>query len=283
MRLWDSASGLQIRALAAGAAWVERIAWSPRQDVLASAAGKKLRLWNAAGDLLREWPDHPRALAELRWQPGADVLASTCYGELNLWDVQTAEPVRRFAWKGSMIALAWSPDGRYLATGNQDATVHFWLAQGDEDLEMAGYPSKVRTVAWDASSRYLATGGGPGQPRPGLFRRRARWVEAAPARSASGAGHRASLSAPGQAARVGRRGRLAGAVAAGQAAQGAIVLPSSRRPSGAAVGRRQLRWSADDAVEPFTLNWPGRRRDGQELESCSPCSREGIFNSAAAD
>ncbi len=67
----------------------------------------------------------------------------------------------RFAWKGSILTLAWSPDGRYLVHGDQDATVHFWVLASGKDYQMWGYPTKVRELAWDHTSRYLATGGGP--------------------------------------------------------------------------------------------------------------------------
>lgn len=39
--------------------------------------------------------------------------------------------------------MAWSPDGRYLSHGNQDATVHFWIVATGRELQMTGYPSKV--------------------------------------------------------------------------------------------------------------------------------------------
>ena len=56
--------------------------------------------------------------------------------------------------------IAWSPDGKYIATGDQDSTVHFWIMSTGDDLQMSGYPTKVRELSWDVTSRYLATGGG---------------------------------------------------------------------------------------------------------------------------
>ena len=167
VRLWDPASGQQTCEMAAGAAWVERVAWrvdaptlpGDGAGVLASAAGKKLRLWSRDGALIREYPDHPSTIADIQWRPDAPVLASTAYGKLFFWSPDSIEPLREFNWQGSMLALAWSPKAEYIAAGAQDCTVHFWKLETGEDLQMSGYPRKVRELSWDATGRYLATGG----------------------------------------------------------------------------------------------------------------------------
>lgn len=161
VRVWDPTTGLQVKEMPGGAAWVERVAWCPTAGLLASAAGKKLRLWRLDGEMIREYPDHPTTIADIRWKPNDAVLASTVYGKLFLWSPEQQTAVREFDWQGSMLALAWSPDGAYIAAGAQDCTVHFWRMKTGDDLQMAGYPTKVRELAWDARSRYLATGGGP--------------------------------------------------------------------------------------------------------------------------
>jgi WD40 repeat protein len=160
-RAWDTATGAERFRVEGGSAWVERVAWSPPGDVLATAAGKSLRLWDAWGKLLLDAPPHPSTIADIRWRPRSHELASAAYGRLSLWKHDKPGPTRSFEWKGSMLALAWSPDGRYIATGDQDATVHFWIVKTGEDLMMYGYPTKVRELSWDSVGRYLATGGGP--------------------------------------------------------------------------------------------------------------------------
>lgn len=160
IKLWDLTQNVARLTLAGGAAWVERLAWCSVVNLLASAAGKKLRLWDVHGKLVREYPDQPATIADLAWQPKAELLASVAYGRLGVWRTDSDTPYRSFEWKGSMLALAWSPDGKYIATGDQDATVHFWIVKTGDDLMMSGYPAKVRELSWDGSSRYLATGGG---------------------------------------------------------------------------------------------------------------------------
>ena len=118
-RAWDAATGAERFRVEGGADWVERVAWSPPGDVLATAAGKSLRFWDAAGRLLMEAPPHPSTIADIRWRPRSHELASAAYGRLALWKPDKPEPTRAFEWKGSMLTLAWSPDGRYIATGDQ--------------------------------------------------------------------------------------------------------------------------------------------------------------------
>jgi len=162
VKLWDlQATSAGCLDLKGGAAWVERLAWSGAGSFLVSAAGKKLRLWDSTGKLVREFPDHPSTITDVKWRPGGVELASSAYGKLQIWNPDKAEPLFAFEWKGSMLVLAWSPDGRYIATGDQDSTVHFWIMKTGRDLQMSGYPTKVRELSWDHKGRFLATGGGP--------------------------------------------------------------------------------------------------------------------------
>jgi WD40 repeat protein len=160
VKIWNAASGELLHSMHAGSAWVERVAFAPAAPLLVSAAGRQLKLWNVQGECVREYPVHPSTISDIQWQPGAEFLTSACYGQLATFNTKSAEPVKAFRWKGSILTVAWSPDGNYVATGNQDASVHFWYRKSGKDLEMSGYPAKVRELAWDAGSRYLATGGG---------------------------------------------------------------------------------------------------------------------------
>jgi WD40 repeat protein len=158
--LWDVRLDRLVKELNCGAEWVEHIAWSDNGRLLATAAGRKLKVWTKDGELVQQYPDHPNTIAAIAWKARSEEVASACYGQLQFWSPDGVEPLRAFSWKGSMLSLAWSPDGRYLCHGNQNATVHFWVVKTGKELQMWGYPAKVRELAWDHRSRYLATGGG---------------------------------------------------------------------------------------------------------------------------
>jgi WD40 repeat protein len=160
VRLWDTETGTQTAEMTGGASWVERVAFSPTADWFLSAAGRKLKLWNLHGELLREYPDAKSTITDIKWRNDGQQFAVSAYNGVVLYDPLQDEPLRRFEWKGSTLTLEWSPDGSYIATGDQDSTVHFWITKTGQDLQMWGYETKVMELSWSFNSRYLATGGG---------------------------------------------------------------------------------------------------------------------------
>jgi WD40 repeat protein len=104
---------------------------------------------------------HRATVTDVRWHPSRDQLCATSYGGVTILDPAEAKPVKQLAWQGSSLCARWSPDARYIATGEQDASVHFWIVASGKDLQMTGYPTKIRELAWDRQGRFLATGGGP--------------------------------------------------------------------------------------------------------------------------
>src|SRR5689334_13124133 len=56
-------------------------------------------------------------------------------------------------------ALAWSPDGRRIASGSHDGTVQVWEATtGKLLLTYRGHLAQVRTVGWSPDGRRIASG-----------------------------------------------------------------------------------------------------------------------------
>jgi WD40 repeat protein len=144
----------------AGPGWVTEVAWSPDSRVVAAAAGRRVSFWAHNGELLGDACAHESTVTAIAWLPGSDQLLSTCYGAVRFLRAGRSEPARELRWKGSLLALAVSPDGGYVVTGAQDQSVHIWRTKSGEDLEMSGFPTKVKSLAFRGDGKKLVTAAG---------------------------------------------------------------------------------------------------------------------------
>ncbi len=161
IRLWQVPESTQLDAWPAGADWIERVAWNRDGERLAWSAGRTLHVRDIARGCYVETPyDFPSTVADLDWAPRGRRLAASAYGGVWIWRPGEGKERRLLGWKGSSHLMRWSPDARFIATADQDMTVHFWFTDSGVDLRMSGFPGKIRDLAWESSSRYLATASG---------------------------------------------------------------------------------------------------------------------------
>jgi hypothetical protein len=80
---------------------------------------------------------------------------------IRCWDVGTGKPVRTFeGHQSGVVAIAYSPDGQFLASGSHDATLRVWdAATGKELRRFDGFHGTMESVAFSPDSKLLATGG----------------------------------------------------------------------------------------------------------------------------
>ncbi|WP_344291253.1 hypothetical protein [Streptomyces synnematoformans] len=68
--------------------------------------------------------------------------------------------------EGRVRAVAWSPDGRLIATGSDDRTVRIWSSVTCEEVAILGvHQDKVTSVAWSRDGTRLLTGSFDGTAR----------------------------------------------------------------------------------------------------------------------
>lgn len=126
-------------------AWVEALTWDRQGRNLAAASGRSLAMLDADGATRWSADDDVSTITDLAWHPEGNALASIAYGGIALREATGPNPTRRVAWTGSGLCLAWSPDGRFIAAGDQDATVYIIFAKTGRKLQMWGFPRKVRS------------------------------------------------------------------------------------------------------------------------------------------
>lgn len=116
------------------------IEWGGREKEHVLALGTTMgtvQLWDAnvvggtgTSSLVRSWPDlNWLGVGGMSWHK--DVLAvGRSKGKLSLFDTRVKEEMKRVSGcKGKVLGVKWSPDGNYLASGDQFGVVYIWDAR----------------------------------------------------------------------------------------------------------------------------------------------------------
>ncbi len=89
-------------------------------------------------------------------------------GELRRWDMTAAgwPEIKTPAWaplSGNVLALAYSPDGQWLASGGFDGSVQLWeTATGKVAATLTGHHQSIGSLAFAPDSKTLASSAADG-------------------------------------------------------------------------------------------------------------------------
>ncbi|MRR15628.1 MAG: hypothetical protein EG826_04120 [Deltaproteobacteria bacterium] len=166
MKLWDVASGREVRTLTGHTGKVASIVFSPDgKHVLSGSADKTVRLWDAAsGKTLRTFEGHTGDVTSVALSPdGKYALSGSGDKTLKLWDVASGREIRTIeASTIGVTSVAFSPDGKYAFAGSlgRNPTLKLWnLASGREVKAFEGNQMDVSSVAVSPDGRYVLSGG----------------------------------------------------------------------------------------------------------------------------
>jgi WD40 repeat protein len=140
--------------------WIDKLAAHKATGAIAASAGKMAMV--VKDGEVREFGPHPSTVADLDFSKDGSRIACAHYGGITIWSIgQVTLPPRRFGWAGSHVALRWSTDGKFVATGTQENDIHVWRIAQASDMRMQGYPAKVKSLSWSADARWLYTSSQP--------------------------------------------------------------------------------------------------------------------------
>ncbi len=203
LRILDVASGRQLQSIPVGGGFMNdmtansimssaTLSFSPDGRILANASGFNapitLRDATTGQELRTLKTTFSMSVYGLTWSTDGKRLASAHWGtkrnfgdpnaaqsfsldDLNfaikVWDVQTGTELRSLeGHKNFVNALAFSRDGRMLASGCYDSTIKLWdLATGSELRTLKGHVGSIAALDFSADGRFVVSGSEDGSAR----------------------------------------------------------------------------------------------------------------------
>jgi WD40 repeat protein len=167
----DHALDLKGGRLVMAAYGVREIAFHPTRELLAVAIGTGVRIVTFQGQLLADIPQahgSKATIEALAFDKVTGTLATgDASGQIKLWALDRSGGLTHLrdltSHTRAVYALAFSPDGRTLASGGDDRSVILWdPVVGQERLTLSGHADRVMKVAFNAEGTALVTVGRDG-------------------------------------------------------------------------------------------------------------------------
>ena len=170
VRLWNAATGHELRVLSGHASWVRACAFSvDGQRIVSAGMDGSVRVWDAGtGREERKLIGHAKGVSACAFSvDGQRIVSAGGDGSVRLWDAATGREERELiGHAGPVRACVFSADGQRIVSAGDDGSVRVWdAATGREERKLIGHSGAVRACALSADGQRIVSAGSDGTVR----------------------------------------------------------------------------------------------------------------------
>jgi WD40 repeat protein len=161
IRLWCSQTGHSLKTFTGHGCWIWSISFSPDGTMLASTSeDKTVRMWNLnTGECWNIFRGHTHSVQAAAFSADQRFLASgSLDGTVRIWEINTQQCIQTIE-AGLVYAVAYSPDGKWLAYGNAAGVIYLCNGVTRETIAvLQEHKKRVNSLCFSADSQYLLSG-----------------------------------------------------------------------------------------------------------------------------
>ncbi|MEJ8755545.1 WD40 repeat domain-containing protein [Pontibacter sp. H259] len=136
---------------------VQSIDYSPDGLLLAGAYEQHIQVWNLGKDSSSfQLTAEAKPVTDVAFSNDSRYLLAAHGNNANIWDVASRKVLRTFGQKGTLLAVAYTPDNKLVALGGKDKTVQVWQVDSGELLHtFEGHQKEVTDVTFSLDGSLL--------------------------------------------------------------------------------------------------------------------------------
>lgn len=164
-------NGMLIGNITTNDKYLTSLAFSPDRQIFASGSSDgSIKLWEVkAGKIIHTIDTYPHQVYSLSFNQTGKVLASGSPDSIKLWQVSSGKEIRTinsginsmfYDHSESYCGLAFSPDGKILASISSDKTIKLWdVGTGNKISTLTGHCSHIFSIAFSRYGEFLVSAG----------------------------------------------------------------------------------------------------------------------------